>query len=364
MQLLIGILIILTGVWDIIPEKTDAPVNLTGWKSAQALTLGWGFQGIGGSHYGFDADFTEFSLIEFGAGLRPPYGLGIRGRLWVGPIAYGEPVASLKISYTPYMTWKEVKGNYQRYSRFDFFAEPGYTFVWSEDYVLKVGASYSISIPAYVFPITIEGGWILKDYFEDSGPYIIATAGAWGIEQPIQTGVQEEKIVLNQFTSGTDKLSPWIGFDFLTVGGIIPGSDFYLRHGENLEICALNAGFGFTPPVGIGLSARIWAGALSDWWWSMPYLSLRLSYSPLMVFQQGNLGCTRETRIDLFTEYGFCQDWQQTLRAGVSMDLSAIPWLAPVSLEAGWASYPIWDSTRSGFFIMVNVSAFGADFKL
>lgn len=69
MGTLLGFYLLLVGAWYDIPETVEPPDNLIGWKSAQSLTLGLGFQGISDWHYDFGADFFEFSLVELGRDL-------------------------------------------------------------------------------------------------------------------------------------------------------------------------------------------------------------------------------------------------------------------------------------------------------
>ena len=347
-----------------VPLKVEPPGVVAGWKSAEVINLELGVQAIGGPSFD-NFTFFEFTLARFGAGFMPPAGAGIWVRLWAGDMVYGEPVASLRISYTPYLSWKQRKDDYLRYTRLDLFAEPGYMFVWTKEWLWRTGVSFSIAIPPCFLPINVEAGWIFKDYFDRSGSYLIASTSLLGIEQPIKRENLQDFSITHQFSSLKQGLSTWLGFEFLSVGRVVPDDSFVLRHPvDDVELCLLKIGAGIAPPVGLGLWTRIWAGALSDWWWGMPWLSLRLTYSPFMLFKESKPGRDRVARFDIFAEYGFAEDNKHTFRTGISSNISFIPWLTPVTVEAGWATFPVWSSYTSGIYFLLSTSAFGGDFAL
>jgi hypothetical protein len=124
----------------------------------------------------------EINFLELGAGFSPPLAVGIWGRFWLGGTSWDVPALSLRLSYSPYMSFKDW-GKYQyRSARLDLFVERGIN--WFGDPCFRSGISAEFTLNPLFPDFIFEAGWVRFERWETghSGPYLLLMTTILGSE--------------------------------------------------------------------------------------------------------------------------------------------------------------------------------------
>jgi hypothetical protein len=311
--------------------------EIKAWKSIRIMGVGMetATEVLRDNYY--DGLSGSYEFIRLGIGFPPPLGFGIWSRLWVGPMSYGNPVLSVRATYSPFLLWKQWDDGLLKRARLDLFLDAGKNINY-EEWCVKAGVSSSFTHSLFVLPIEAEAGWAYfwgRYYYNNyhrSGFYLSASTSVFELEKPMH---HRDSFVNQNIRKRGDGPKVWVGFEAPTYASIISTSDFYER-----EASAIKLGIGFAPPIGLGIWAKIITMYESDLYGYGDIGALRLTYTPFMRWNRYKHGLYRSTRVDLFAETGtLILSSDPALRFGISGTFSLFPFFVPLSAEAGLAYY-------------------------
>lgn len=126
----------------------------------------------------------EVTFLRLGAGFSPPLGLGLCARIWIGTASWEGPAASLRLSYSPFASYKETGNITFRRSRVDLFVEPGIGFWRGGEQCLRAGVEGSFSWLPSMPCLHLEAGWVSWEQwdYQRRGPYLELSIGLLGNE--------------------------------------------------------------------------------------------------------------------------------------------------------------------------------------
>lgn len=324
---------------------------------------------------------SEVTLAKAGVGFTPPLGVGIWGRLWSGMLSAGDLVASLRATYTPFMSWCDWEGKLYRSGGFDLFVEPGLDH--EGDPFFRTGAFATFSILPFFLPLSLEAGWTsyrktMERWRWPEPPsdtvisysrfYFMLSTSLVNAGFPIGATPSE---IRHPFANPFKGLTPWVAYEIFGFAAGLSEEDAPYGFGDiydyspelgKYEITYARVGMGLAPPLGFGLWARLWQGSHSND--RGPVFSLRASYTPLMVWKEGVYGSYRFARLDLFAEPGWDDANNSYFRAGVCGSFTLTPFLPGLSLEAGLAKSPDSSGEDLSPYFLVSTSLVAADFPL
>ncbi len=126
----------------------------------------------------------EVTFLRLGAGFSPPFGLGLSARLWIGTGSWEGPAASLRLSYSPFASYKDAGNITFRRLRVDLFVEPGIGYWRGGEQCFRTGVEGSFSWLPSMPCLHLEAGWISWEQwdYQRRGPYLELSVGLLGGE--------------------------------------------------------------------------------------------------------------------------------------------------------------------------------------
>ncbi|MBD3286723.1 hypothetical protein GF338_10350 [candidate division WOR-3 bacterium] len=297
------------------------------------IWAGYEFLGIGpvlpSADISTDGGRFDVTAVKIGAGFTPPLGLGFWLRLWMGTLSdwWGKgPVASARLVYTPFMTFAPSKHGSYRETRIDLFAEPGYNY--ERQLLLRTGVNASFSFLPVLFPVSFESGLAFypNGNAYGSGFYFQATTGLLGGEFTLKEGPSSVSHVFSKYRKG---------YPVVIAEGPSFAYGITWMYPIDIEINILKAGIMFSPPLGLGLGARMWYGTLGNY--DDVCFSTRASFFPFTSRINVN-GSYSSVRTEVFVEPGigfFGSDLY--FRTGGAATFNLHELMPAVTAEVGWA---------------------------